>query len=200
MRATQSIHARNIESYRKLERTHRRWQTIRSRFGIAIRDAAFFIGTNKSHTLASLERQANNYFSLLLDYARLERTNDLLRSHRLQEGLGLGEAAFLFAGIEDRDPLPNKLRAARLRTGLSQKDVAFIIGKTRSVLSSYERGKRNPGFLTALSLSTLYDVALNKLFPQQVGALSACLKKRQRMLTVWRRSRQRPLASKVHGL
>ena len=40
-------------------------------------------------------------------------------------------AAFLdlFAGIEDTNPLPNKLRAARMRTGLSQEDVASIIDK-----------------------------------------------------------------------
>jgi DNA-binding XRE family transcriptional regulator len=61
-------------------------------------------------------------------------------------------------------------------------------GRTRSVLSSYERGKRNPDLATAMSLSALYDVPLNKLFPQQVGALNTCLKKRQRMLAVWRRT------------
>jgi transcriptional regulator with XRE-family HTH domain len=102
--------------------------------------------------------------------------------------LGLGEAAFLFAGIEDADPLPNKLRSARLHTGLGQKDVAYIIGRTRSVLSSYERGKRNPDLASAMSLSALYDLPLNRLFPQQVGALNTCLKKRRRMLAVWRRT------------
>jgi DNA-binding transcriptional regulator YiaG len=142
MRSKPSIYARDMESYRQLERTHKRWQTIRSRFDLTIEDVAFFIGTSKPHTPASLERQAKHYFATLLDYERLERTNDLLRAHRLQEGLSLGETAFLFAGIEDTNPLPNKLRDARLRTGLSQKDVAYIIGKTRSVLSCYERGKR----------------------------------------------------------
>ena len=118
MRRKLSIYARNLESYRKLERTHQRWRSIRSRFGLTIEDAAFFIDQDKSHTPASLERQAKHYFGTLLDYDRLERTNDLLRVDRLQKGLGLGEAAFLFAGVEDTDPLPNKLRTARLRTGL----------------------------------------------------------------------------------
>jgi DNA-binding XRE family transcriptional regulator len=164
MRRKLSIYARNLESYRKLERTHQRWHSIRSRFGLTIEDAAFFIGQDKSHTPASLERQAKHYFVSLLDYARVERTNDLLRAHRLQQGSSLGEAAFLFAGVEGTDPLPNKLRTARLRTGLSQNDVAFIIGMTRIVLSSYERGKRNPDLATAMSLSTLYDVPLNRLY------------------------------------
>jgi DNA-binding XRE family transcriptional regulator len=178
-----------MQSYQKLERAHKRWRTIRSRFGLTIADAAFFIGTNKSHTPASWKRQAKRYFSTLLDYARLERTNGLLRAHRRQKRLDIGEAAFLFAGIEDTDPLPNTLLAARLRTGLSQKDVAYIIGKTRSALSSYERGKRNPDLATAMSLSTLYDAPLNRLFLEQVGALNTCLKKRRRMLAAWGRTR-----------
>jgi len=189
-----------MASYRKLELRHNRWRTIRSLFGLTIEDAAFFTGTNKSHTPASLERQARHYFATLMDYDRLERANDLLRAHRLKEGLGLGEAAFLFAGVEGTDPLPNKLRDARLRTGLSQSDVAYIIGKTRAVLSSYERGKRNPDLATAMSLSVLYDVALNKLFPKQVGVLNTCLKRRQRLLAVWRRTRQRSLRSRVRDL
>ena len=48
------------------------------------------------------------------------------------------------------------------------------VGKTRSVLSSYEWGKRNPDLVTAMSLSTLYDVPLNRLFPQQIVAISSC--------------------------
>ena len=114
--------------------------------------------------------------------------------------MGLIEAAFLFAGIEDKDPLPNKLRAARLHTDLGQRDVAYIIGKTRSALSLYERGKRNPDLVTALSLSTLYDLALNTLFPQQVGALNARLKEQKRMLKMRQRTRQRSIAFRVRDL
>ena len=156
---------------------------------------AFFIGQDESLTPASLERQARNYFAALLDYEKLERTNDFIRAHRLQKGWSLGEVAFLFAGIEDTNPLPNKLRAARLRTGLSQEDVASIIDKPRHLLSRYERGERNPDLVAAISLSILYDLPLNKLFPQRIGAVNALLKKRERMLGEWRRTCQRPPAS-----
>jgi DNA-binding XRE family transcriptional regulator len=184
-----------MESYRQLERTHKRWQTMRSRFDLTIEDAAFFIGRDESLAPTAWERQARKYFAAVLDYDRLEQTNDLLRAHRLRQGLSLGEAAFLFAGIEDTDPRPNKLRAARLRTGLSQKDVAYIIDKPRHMLSCYERGKREPDLVTAMSLSTLYDLPLNKLFPQQVGVLNLRLKKRERMLAVWRRMHLADLAA-----
>lgn len=183
-----SLHAKNLESYRKLERTHKRWRSIRSRFGLTIEDAAFFIGQDKSHTPASLERQARAYFAALRDYAELDRTSDLLRAHRTRKGWSLGEAAFIFAGARDTDPLPNKLRAARLRTPLSQEDVAFVIDKPRSILSLYERNKLEPDMETAMRLSALYDLPLNGLFPQKVGAIDTCLKKRRRMLAVWRRT------------
>jgi hypothetical protein len=53
---------------------------------------------------------------------------------------------------------------------------------------------------TVLLLSTLYDVPLNTLFPQQVGALNACLKEQKRMLKMWQRTRQRSIASRARGL
>lgn len=183
------MYYKNLESYRQLERMHRRWRTLRVLFKLGIEDAAFFVGGNKSRTPASLERRARAYFAMLLSYARLEWTNDPLRAHRLREGLGLGEAAFLLAGIEDGDPLPNRLRAARLRTGLSRGDVARLIGKSRSVLSSYERGEREPDLKTAMSLSTLYDLPPERLFPQRVGALNRRLKERKKVLVAWRRTR-----------
>jgi transcriptional regulator with XRE-family HTH domain len=192
MRSKPPMHSKNLESYRRMERTRRRWQKLRVLFKLGIEDAAFFVGGNKSRTPASLERRARAYFAMLLSYAKLERTNDPLRAHRLRQGLGLGEAAFLLAGIEDAGPLPNRLRAARLRTGLSRGDAARLIGKSRSVMSSYERGEREPGLETAMSLSTLYDLPIEELFPQRVGALNRRLRERKRMLATWRRTRAVP--------
>jgi hypothetical protein len=54
------------------------------------------------------------------------------------------------------------------------------------MLSRYERGTREPDVVTAMTLSFLYDLPLNDLFPLQ-GALNRRLKKRERMLTAWRR-------------
>src|SRR5690349_9919192 len=195
MHSTLSIHARNLDSYRQLERTHKRCQKLRSLFELSVEDSAFFIGRGDSHTPATMERQARTYFAILLDNEELERTNDQLRAERLREGLSLGEAAFLLVGIEDIEPFPNQLRTARLRTGLSQEEVAYLIGKPRSLLSRYELGKCEPDLETAMSLSSLYDRPLEKLFLQRVGALNRRLKKRERIFAVWRRTRQRSPAS-----
>jgi len=182
-------HAKNTESYRSLEQRHPRWRTIRRLFGISIDEATFFVGVDTAHTPASLERRAQEYFATLRAYDRLERTNIRLRQERMRKGLSLGEAAFLFADSTAARPIPNRLRAARLRTGLSQADVAQCIGMSRSRLSFYERGKREPDLVRAMSLSILYNLPLQKLFPQRVGALNGCLKKRKRALAKWRRAR-----------
>ena len=52
-------------------------------------------------------------------------------------------------------------------------------------------GTREPDVVTAMTLSLLYDLRLNKLFPRQ-GTLTRLLKKRERMLAAWRRTCQRP--------
>jgi len=188
-------YAKNTELYRRLERTHKRWRTIRLLFDLSIGAVAFFIGLDESHTHSSLERRARKYYATLLDYEKLERTNGLLRAHRMRQGLSLGETAFLLAGGRSlAKPLPNRLRAARQRTGLSQTDVAHLIGTSRSMLSRYERGTREPDVVTAMTLSLLYELPLNKLFPQR-GALNRRLKKRERMLAAWRRTCQRSPAS-----
>ncbi len=76
-------------------------------------------------------------------------------------------------------------------TNLMLQSMALDRWSQVTIYVSYERGKRNPDLATAMSLSVLYDLTLNKLFPQQVVALNSCLKKRQRMLAVWRRTQQR---------
>ncbi len=184
-----TTYAKNIELYRRLERKHKHWRTIRRLSDLSIEEVAFFIGLEESHTYSSLERQAREYYAAtLLDYEKLERTNDFLRAHRIRQGLSLGETAFLLAGEDPAKPPPNKLRAARQRTGLSQADVAHFIGTSPSLLSRYERGTREPDVVTAMTFSLLYDLPLNKLFPQRV--LNRRLKKRERMLAAWRRSCQ----------
>jgi transcriptional regulator with XRE-family HTH domain len=56
------------------------------------------------------------------------------------------------------------------------------------MLSRFERGTREPDVVDAMTLSLLYDLPLNRLFPRR-GALNRRLKKRERVLAVWRRMR-----------
>jgi transcriptional regulator with XRE-family HTH domain len=61
--------------------------------------------------------------------------------------------------------LPNYLRTFRKRAGLSQKDVAFLLGCTNeSKASRYERFVREPTLTTALACEALFGVPLSELF------------------------------------
>src|SRR5262249_26543971 len=60
--------------------------------------------------------------------------------------------------------LPNYLKATRKRTGLSQRDVAFLIGgNDGSKISHYEQGIMPPLDI-ALALQTIYGTPVAELF------------------------------------
>lgn len=61
--------------------------------------------------------------------------------------------------------LENYLRAHRKRSGLSQDDVAFLLGSTSgTIVSRYESFMRSPSLRTALGLAAIYRVSVGELF------------------------------------
>jgi len=61
--------------------------------------------------------------------------------------------------------LPNYLRTFRRRAGLSQEDVALLLGCTNgSKVSRYEQFARQPTLATALACAALFGVPLRELF------------------------------------
>ena len=56
-----------------------------------------------------------------------------------------------------------KLKELRLRKGLSQGDVARILGVHRSYISGLERGRRNPSLLTVHKVAKALGVSTNEL-------------------------------------
>src|SRR5439155_10104206 len=61
--------------------------------------------------------------------------------------------------------LPNYLKASRKRTGLSQADVAYLLGvRSGTKISRYERFSRVPNLETALALEALYHLPVADLF------------------------------------
>ena len=60
----------------------------------------------------------------------------------------------------------HSLRIYRKRSGLSQREVSFLLGaKHKAKVSRYENGHRLPPLRTALAYATIFDVPLPKLFP-----------------------------------
>src|SRR3954469_1648642 len=61
--------------------------------------------------------------------------------------------------------LHNYLRTYRKRTGLSQTEMAFLLGcASGAKVSRYEHGARRPSLVTALACEVILRVALPELF------------------------------------
>lgn len=55
------------------------------------------------------------------------------------------------------------LKAARVNVGLTQKDVAKSVKKSKNTIVSYEKGKSVPDIETGKALADLYGVSVNDL-------------------------------------
>ena len=56
------------------------------------------------------------------------------------------------------------LRSARVCAGLTQGDLAAIVGTSRETVSSLERGRSIPSVTLALALARALDIAVEDLF------------------------------------
>lgn len=60
--------------------------------------------------------------------------------------------------------LKNRLKEARIKKGLSQMELAKIVGVSRNTISSIETGQFNPTAKLALILCVALDTPFEKLF------------------------------------
>ena len=61
--------------------------------------------------------------------------------------------------------LVTQLRAARLRHGWSQKELAGKLGKLQSYISKYETGERRLDFVETIRVARVLGLDLTKLIP-----------------------------------
>lgn len=67
-------------------------------------------------------------------------------------------------GYETKIKLKHELRRARMRAGLEQKQVAYLLDcPTTEQISRYETGKRVPSLATAIKLGMIYSTPLSIL-------------------------------------
>lgn len=60
---------------------------------------------------------------------------------------------------------PNRLCLFRKRRGLSQKQLAALIGQDRTSISLYERGHILPPLSVAASFELLFGLSISEIFP-----------------------------------
>ena len=56
-----------------------------------------------------------------------------------------------------------KLKRIRLKMNLTQKDIAKILGITRTAYANYEQGLREPNLLTLWKIADFFDVSVDYL-------------------------------------
>ena len=68
------------------------------------------------------------------------------------------------SGLDDRLILKNRLKEARVERGISQQQLAGIVGVSRNTISSIETGQFNPTAKLALVLCIALDKKFEDLF------------------------------------
>ena len=81
-------------------------------------------------------------------------------------------------------PLPNYLRTYRKYAGLSQEDVAFLLGhRYGTKISRHERFVREPTLLTVLAYELILGVSSQELFAGVYREVEQRTRQRARLLT-----------------
>jgi len=70
------------------------------------------------------------------------------------------------------DGLANIIKYLRTDRGLSQSDLARLLGIGRSTITSYESGARSPDYKTLLQLATCFNVSVDYLLGNQRSNLN----------------------------
>ena len=63
--------------------------------------------------------------------------------------------------------LKNRLKAARAEQGLSQTDLARLVGVSRQTISSLEKGRYNPSILLAFKIARRFGLQIEDVFIYQ---------------------------------
>jgi transcriptional regulator with XRE-family HTH domain len=81
-------------------------------------------------------------------------------------------------------PLQSYLRTYRKSSGLTQKDVAYLLGCNGGAkVSRYERLSREPNLHTALGCQVIFDAHIENIFPGIHAGVEQNITKRARLLS-----------------
>ena len=68
-----------------------------------------------------------------------------------------------------KEIVPNNLKEYRIKAGLTQKQVARLLGFTNEVsLCHWEQGKNIPNLINLFKLSKFYNATINELYRDEI--------------------------------
>ena len=65
--------------------------------------------------------------------------------------------------------MKNRLREIRTARGISQEELADILGVTRQTISSLENGRYNPSIILAFKIARYFGMAIEDIFIYEEG-------------------------------
>lgn len=86
--------------------------------------------------------------------------------------------------------LPNYLRARRKSAGLSQEEIAFLLGFDSSHICRYERFRRTPGFRIAIAFEVIFKAPIRVLFHGDYRTVERGIRRRAKRLITRLRKRE----------
>jgi transcriptional regulator with XRE-family HTH domain len=126
----------------------------------------------------------------VLKLARTAKSSSFVRARQSLNVKTLNSPLSSFAFMSSR--LPNYLRSNRKRLGLSQEEVAFLLGTTNGAkVCRYERFSRLPSLETALACEVIFKISTRELFSGLYQKINHKVVERAKVLT--HRIRRRPL-------
>lgn len=78
--------------------------------------------------------------------------------------------------------LPNYLRTCRKRSGLSQREIAYLLGFDSAHVSRFERFRRTPGFRIALAFEAVFNTSIRELFSGDYHKVERLICRRAKLL------------------
>jgi transcriptional regulator with XRE-family HTH domain len=85
----------------------------------------------------------------------------------------------------------NRLRSYRRRSGLTQRELAYLLGQQKeSQVSRYESRKILPSLETALGCEAIFGVPVAELFPGSYEDMAGCVKRRARIIAAALQAKQ----------
>jgi transcriptional regulator with XRE-family HTH domain len=78
--------------------------------------------------------------------------------------------------------LPNYIPARRKTSGLSQEEIAFLLGFDSSHISRYERFRRTPGFRIAIAFEVIFKTSIRLLFLGDYHTIENAIRRRAKHL------------------
>lgn len=68
-----------------------------------------------------------------------------------------------------KEIVPNNLKEYRIKAGLTQKQVARLLGFTNEVsMCHWEQGKNIPNLINLFKLSKIYNATINELYRDEI--------------------------------